>query len=102
MSGRMGAALTDTPITAAIAAASNGSTIIVPNSTYTFASQVTVNKSITIILMGTKVVGPASGWAFDVTVNDVSIVGHGDAKITLTAGCDGGIRNDRATPNQVP
>lgn len=88
--------LTNTTIQNAIDNAANGDTVIVPHATYTFAGTVTVNKSIALILNGTQITGPASGYAFDVTVNDVSIIGHGDAKITLTAGCEGGIRNNQA------
>jgi hypothetical protein len=91
-----GTALTDASITSAITAIDNGSVLLIPDNTYVFSSTVTVNKPITILLMGTKITGPASGYVFNVTVNDVSIIGYSDAKITLSTGGAGGIWNNQS------
>jgi len=76
----------------AVHAATDGDTISFPNESYNLASTVIVDKAVKIQLNGVQIIGPASGYAIDVTSNDVQIEGSGDANITLTEGCDGGIR----------
>jgi hypothetical protein len=61
----------------------------------TFASQVTLNKPIRLLLGAGTITGPGSGWIFEITDNDCEIKGVGNT-LKLSTGADGAIKNTQA------